>query len=181
MKSIKIRVTLSGIRPIMFDRFASMKMQLAPEDKVYQKDGNLILPAKNIMSFLSGINTESAPQRIMGKKWKTIAKAAMSFVNVTPFEIPFEREGEPIPATLVDIVEDKAIVRKGALSIPSPKERPVLALPWSLSFEIELFQNEDLNEAILKKLFDEGGITIGLGTYRGVYGKFIIDEWEIIK
>jgi hypothetical protein len=44
-----------------------------------------------------------------------------------------------------------------------------------------LFQNEDLNEAVLKKLFDDGGLTIGLGTYRGVYGKFVVDKWETIK
>jgi hypothetical protein len=181
MKSTKIAVTLNGIRPIMFDRFASMKTQLAPEDKVYQKDGNLILPAKNIMSYLSGSITESAPQRIFGKAWKPIAKAAMSFVNIDPFEIFFLRDGQSIPAEDVTIVEDKCLIKKSGLAVPSDKARPVLSLPWSLSFNLELFQNEDLNEATLKRLFVEGGITIGLGTYRGVYGKFIVENWKIEK
>jgi hypothetical protein len=158
-----------------------MKTELAPEEKVYQVDGNLVLPAKNILSFLSGINTESAPKRTMGRKWKTIAKAAMSFVNIAPFEIPFLREGKPISVDDVEIVEDKAIIMKGSLSIPSPKVRPVLPMPWSLEFELELFQNEDLNEPVLKKLFEEGGITIGFGTYRGVYGKFVVEKWEVVK
>lgn len=178
MKSMKINVTLKGIRPIMFDRFVSMKTELSPEDKVYQVQGSLVLPAKNIMSFLSAENTESAPKRIIGKKWKTICKAAMSFVDVSPFDIPFTRDGKPIAADRVEIVEDKAIVKKGTLSIPSPKQRPLLGLPWSLEFELELFQNVDLNDATLRRLFEDGGIMIGLGTYRGVYGKFLVEKWE---
>ena len=181
MKSTKINVTLKGIRPIMFDRFVSMKTESSAEDKVYSVEGMLTLPAKNIMSFLSGVNTESAPKRTMGKKWKTIAKAAMSFTNVEPFDIFFTRNGKKIAKDDVEIVEDKAIIMKGSLSIPSPKSRPVLALPWALTFEIELFQNADMNEAILRKLFEEGGITIGLGTYRGVYGKFIVEKWETVS
>ena len=178
MKSTKVNVTLKGIRPIMFDRFLSMKTELSPEDKVYQVAGSLVLPAKNIMSFLSAENTESAPKRIMGKKWKTICKAAMSFVDVSPFDVPFSRDGKAIPAGDVEIIYDKAIVKKGSLSIPSEKQRPLLSLPWSLGFTIEIFQNADLNEATLRRLFEEGGLMIGLGTYRGVYGKFIVEKWE---
>lgn len=181
MKSTLIQVMLTGIRPIMFDRFESMKTELAPEDKVYQKDGTLILPSANLVSFLGAENTESAPKRIMGKKWKVIAKAALSFVNITPFDIPFLCEGAEIPANSekITIVHGKTIVKKGQLSIPQEKERPVLSLPWALKFQLELFQNADLNEAILRRLFEEGGITIGLGTYRGVYGKFIVEEWNV--
>jgi hypothetical protein len=179
MQSTKIGVTLRGIRAIMFDRFVSMKTELAPEDKTYRaKDGNLIFPAKNIMSFLSGQNTESAPKRTMGRKWAVIAKAALSFVDATPTEILFLRDGKPIPGTEVEIVEDKGIVKKGSLAIPSPKQRPVLALPWALQFQLELFRNEDLNEPTLRRLFEEGGMTIGFGTYRGVYGKFVVERWE---
>lgn len=105
----------------------------------------------------------------------------MSFVNVTPFEVFFTRDGKKIPADQVEIVDDKAIIMKGSLSIPSPKSRPVLDLPWSLDLELELFLNADLNEATLKKLFEEGGITIGFGTYRGVYGKFIVEKWDTVK
>jgi len=179
MKSNKIKIGLRGIRPIMFDRFASMKTELAPEEKVYSVNGNLTLPSKNIMSFLTGVNTESAPKRTIGKKWKTVAKAAMSFVNIEETDIFFTRNGKNIDAKDVTIVEDKAIVMKGSLSIPSPKSRPVVAIPWELNFELELFHNDDLNDAMLKKLFEEGGLTIGFGTYRGVYGKFVVDSWVV--
>lgn len=181
MKKIKIEAGLTGTRPIMFDRFESMKTELTPLDKVYAEDGFLYLPSKNIMSFLGASNTESAPKRIMGKKWKTIAKAALSFVNIIDDKIFFIGDNGKIKkdSNQIYIDSDKAIVMKGSLAIPSPKERPVLKLPWGLNFKIELFDNVDLNEAILRRLFDEGGITIGLGTFRGVYGKFELTKWEI--
>lgn len=182
MEKITRKVTLTGMRPIMFDRYSgSMKEQLSPQDKVYKSSENpknLILPSVNIQSFLSAQNTESAPQRVIGRGWKTIAKAALTFVDINPMEIPIM--GEDGPATVDDLIIDhrKAIVKKGQLSIPSDKERPVLMTPWSMSFSLTLYKNPDLNENILKKLFDEGGIQIGLGTFRGAFGKFEVTQWE---
>ena len=68
-----------------------------------------------------------------------------------------------------------------AKGIPNPKERPVIELPWEIEFNIIHFENSDVSLITLKQLFDIGGISIGFGTYRGVYGKFIIDKWEIVK
>jgi hypothetical protein len=182
MEKITRKVTLTGIRPIMFDRYSgSMKDQLAPEDKVYQsksQPGNLVLPSVNIQSFLSAQNTESATQRVVGRGWKAVGKAALTFIDITPIEIPILRDKKP--ATVGDVVIDyrKAIIKKGALSIPSDKARPVLELPWGISFEITLYKNPDLNENLLKRIFEDGGIQIGLGTFRGAFGKFEITQWE---
>jgi len=182
MEKIIRNVTLTGIRPIMFDRYSgSMKEQLSPQDKVYRSSENpknLILPMVNIQSFLSAQNTESAPQRVIGRGWKVIAKAALTFVDITPMEIAIMKDD--IPATVDDIIIDhrKAIIKKGQLSIPSDKERPVLITPWSISFQLTLFKNPDLNENILRRLFDDGGIQIGLGTFRGAFGKFEVTQWN---
>jgi hypothetical protein len=51
-------------------------------------------------------------------------------------------------------------------------------LDWEVAFEIMLIENKDLTEHILRGLFDIGGISIGLGTYRGMYGKFEVAEWK---
>ena len=182
MEKITRQVTLTGLRPIMFDRYSgSMKESLSPLDKTYHSSTNpkeLILPSVNIQSFLSAQNTESAPQRVIGRGWKAIAKAALTFVDINPVEIPILKDG--VPATDDDVIIDhrKAIIKKGQLSIPSDKERPVLALPWSVSFELILYKNPDLNENILKRLFEDGGIQIGLGTFRGAFGKFEISQWK---
>jgi len=178
----KVQVTLAGLRPIMFDRYpGSNEEQLPPEQKVYlSEDGKLVFPAVNISSFLSSQNTESAPQRVCGKKWKAVAKAALSFVDISPIEVPFVRNGKPLTLENAGLKVDFRVARmkKGQLAIPNPKQRPVLGLPWELSFELTLFPNPDLTENILRKLFEDGGIAIGFGTYRGVYGKFAVSKWQ---
>ena len=67
---------------------------------------------------------------------------------------------------------------KGSLAIPNPKERPMLSAPWESSFKLNLLETPELNEVLLKKLFEKGGIAIGLGTFRGVFGKFKVTKWE---
>lgn len=183
MEKITRQVTITGIRPIMFDRFpGSMKSgeALAPMDKLYIQEGKIVFPAVNILSFLSSQNTESAPQRVIGRGWKAVAKAALSFVDIEPLYIPFTRDGEEltIDNAGVTIHNSVARVKKGALSIPSVKERPIIANPWELKFHITLFKNPDLNEPILRRLFEEGGLSIGFGTFRGVFGKFLVSEWK---
>ncbi len=187
---MEINVKLSGIRPVMFDRFAGMKEALDWKQKVYTSSdgkGTLIFPALNLMSFLSAQNSESAPQRIIGRGWKAIAKAALSFVSISPLEIPITCDGKPL--TVDDAVASgklkehvsKAIIMKGKLCIPSPKNRAVLSDPWEIEFIINLFEQGELNDVTLKKLFVQGGIMIGLGTYRGVFGKFKVVDFSIKK
>lgn len=185
VKVSKFSVRLRGITPIMFDRYAgSNEEQLPWRDKVYlsSTDGkSLILPAKNLSSFLSAQNTMSAPQRVMGKKWKAVAAAALSYVTFSPVEIPFMRDGKPLTIDNSGMFEDKSVARmkKGQLTIPNPKSRPVIPLDWDVEFSMVLFDNKDLTDNILRSLFEAGGIAIGLGTYRGVYGKFVVDKWEV--
>ena len=165
----------------MFDRYIGMKKQLSPLDKAYlstTSPDDLILPSLNVQSFLSAQNTESAPQRVVGRGWKQIAKAALTFVDINPFEIPILKGDRP--ATKADLIIDyrKAIIKKGALAIPSDKERPVLPLPWSMAFTLTLYDNPDLDEYTLRRLFEDGGVQIGFGTYRGAFGKFEVTKWE---
>lgn len=180
MKTIKRKVILKGITPIMFDRYGGNNdEQLPPMKKAYySSEGNLVFPALNVTSFLSSQNTESAPQRVVGKKWKTVAKAALSFVQISPFEIPILREGKPVTENDLVIMKHVARVKKGNLSVPNPKERPVLGLPWSIEFDITLWETNELSESVLQRLFEVGGLAIGIGTFRGVFGKFVVDKWE---
>jgi len=181
------KVMLSGIADIMFDRYAgNNETELPPERKMYfAADGKtLILPSANIVSFLSAQNTPSAPRRLLDpRKYKKIASAFLSYTSVSPMEIPFMRKGKPITFSGftsrgeggIYIDERVARLPKG---IPNPKVRPVLSLPWDLNFEITLFPNEDFGEELLHDMFVRGGIALGLGTFRGVYGKFKVSEWK---
>jgi len=180
------KVILSGITDIMFDRYAGdNKTELPPERKMYfLVDGKTVmLPSINIMSFLSAQNTDSAPKRFLdSREYKKICQAFLSYVSISPIEIPFTRKGKPIifdgfseDHGSIYIRKDVARLAKG---IPNPKVRPVISTPWELSFEITVFPNDEFGEDMLHDMFVKGGIAIGLGTFRGVFGKFQIKEWK---
>lgn len=184
------KVVLKGVADIMFDRYAGdNSTRLEPWQKLYFIPGDtkvIGIPALNIMSFLSAHNTNSAPKRLRDKrKYKDIANACLSFIQINPTFIPILRNGEPI--RFGRFVEDRdpesgcyihrAVARldKG---IPNPKERPVIPLPWEIAMELTLYPTREIQEQEILNLFEEGGRALGLGTFRGVFGKFIVDSWD---
>jgi hypothetical protein len=184
------RVVLCGTKGIMFDRYAGdNSTKLEPWQKFYLEPGDsrvIGMPAANIMSFLSAHNTNSAPKRLRDKrKYKDIANACLSFVEITEDFIPFTRDGNPIKLGMFENDKDqtsgawihRAVARldKG---IPNPKERPVLPTPWTLSFTLKIYPNKEIQEQEIINLFDDGGRALGLGTFRGLFGKFIVDKWD---
>ena len=194
LQKVTRSVTLRGINDIMFDRYAGdNKTQLTWSQKIYLEPGSniLCLPTSNIVSFLSAHNTNSAPKRLRdARQFKKIANACLSFVMIVspgshPQYIPFLREGKPIAVgTFGDDGEpvsglylDRRVARldKG---IPNPKERPVLPAPWELAFSLEILPNAEIKEQEIINLFSEGGLAVGLGTFRGVFGKFEVVKWE---
>ena len=189
MKSVTRKITLSGFRPIMFDRYpGDNKTELRPDQKMYLKeDGTIYLPALNIVSLLTAQNTSSAPKRFMdSRKYKVTAGGILSFTVISPDEIPFTRDGKEIVFEGFDsnevckrsgvyIRHDVARLDKG---IPNPKVRPILPSPWELNFELKYFDNSEVSEELVHNLLEKAGIAIGLGTFRGVFGKFEVSKWE---
>ena len=157
--------------------------------KLYFQPGDskvIGLPALNFMSFLTAHNTTSAPKRLRdARTFKKTCNACLSFVSVDPSFIPFSRGGKPVvfgrfesdvdPESGVYIHRSVARLDKG---IPNPKERPVLPLPWALEFELTIFPNREIKETELLNIIEEGGRALGLGTFRGLFGKFYVDRWE---
>ncbi len=187
-------VEVKGIRPIMFDRYAGDNdTKLAWHEKIYliPETNVLCLPAININSFFTAQNTASAPKRLRDKrKYKDICNAIASFVmfegpEETPEYVPILRDGKPItvgefgdseePESGLTLHRSVARLDKG---IPNPKERPMLPLDWSLIFKITIFKNNAIKEAEIRNLLIEGGLAIGFGTYRGTFGKFLVESWE---
>ena len=185
------KVKLEGFTPIMFDRYSGdNKTSLPVERKMYfLPDGrSLCIPAANISSFLSAKNTTSVAKLIGGRGFKSLADAMLGFVQIEPYLIPLARNDEAIVFNgfqdghdaISNIYVDKRVARldKG---IPNPKERPVVELPWELSFTIRLFRNDVIDEIQLKTAFKLGGMAIGIGTYRGLFGKFSVVEWREVR
>ena len=193
IETITRKVIISGIKEIMFDRYAGdNKTKLDWNQKIYLVPGTniLALPATNISSFLSAHNTNSAPKRLRDKRaYKDICNACLSFVSIDGPEqskgyIPFLRKGKPITVGnfSADVDEQSGLYMHRSVArldkgIPNPKERPVLPCPWELEFALTIYPNREIKEQEIKNLFDEGGLAIGLGTFRGVFGKFVVDSW----
>lgn len=189
-------VTIDGMMPLMFDRYAGDNdTRLTPSQKLYYgSDGRtLVIPSMNLMSFLSAKNTDSAPKRLLDSRtYKKFTEACASYVQIdAPGEkysedLVLMRDGEPIlfdkfneqevcPSSGVFIHRSVARLKDG---IPNPKVRPCLNLPWSLSFRLTMLPNDQLQEQQLKNIFEKGGVAVGIGTWRGRFGKFAVSQWE---
>lgn len=193
LETLSRDVSVEGLRPIMFDRYAGDNdTRLSWSEKIYLVPGTnvLALPIANINSFFTAQNTKSAPKLLRDKrKYKDLCNALQSYLMITsPNDteyIPFLRDGKEIEVGDFEegvepksgIVMHRSVARldKG---IPNPKERPMLPLPWALNFKIELVANSAVKESEVRNLLIEGGIALGFGTYRGVFGKFSVTRWE---
>ncbi len=190
------RVTIQGLTPLMFDRYpGDNDTKLTPAQKLYFADDGttIVLPSNNLMSFLSAKNTDSAPKRILdSRKYKKFTEACASYVLITAIgdvgceDLPICRDGEPIkfsgfgndetcPTSGVYIRRDVARLEKG---IPNPKVRPVLPLSWEISFQFQIFPNDQIQEQQVKNILEQGGLAVGIGTWRGRFGKFRVTQWE---
>ncbi len=189
-EAITRTIQLRGLTDIMFDRYpGDNDTKLEPWQKLYlggETGRTICLPSANVMSFLSAQNTDSAPKRLLdSRKYKQFALSCGSFVTVGPRMIPFLRDGKPIEfgkfagdedaASGVYIDRRVARLEKG---IPNPKVRPVLPMPWELRFTLTLLPNKQIQEQQLLNICTEGLLCIGLGTFRGQFGKAEVVLWE---
>ncbi len=182
------RVRLEGFTAIMFDRYPGDNVtELPPGQKMYfLPDGKtLCVPAANISSFLSSKNTDSVAKLMGGRQYKKLASAMLGFLVIEPTLIPLCRDDEPIVFNgFTDDRDDEAgiyVDRRVARldkGIPNPKVRPVVELDWELTFNLTLIRNQQFDEDFIKEGFRRGGLMYGLGTYRGVFGKFLVADWE---
>jgi hypothetical protein len=51
-------------------------------------------------------------------------------------------------------------------------------LDWELAFTLTIYPNKEIKEQEIMNLFIDGGVAIGLGTFRGVFGKFEVSKWD---
>jgi len=189
IKTIQRIVTIKGIADIMFDRYpGDNRTQLEPFQKLYLNEKREIcLPAMNLVSALTAENTNSFPRIIMDKrKYKDFSRAVLSYTTISPQMLNLTREGKPIVLGN-DLSEDldkesgtyiHRTVARLPKGIPNPKARPVVPLPWEIKFELTMFPNQCFKEQELKNIISQGGLSLGIGTFRGVFGKFLITAWE---
>lgn len=175
MKVQSIGVQLSGLRPLMFDRYAGdNSTQLPLAEKMYLGEKReLLIPAVNIYSLLCAENTKSVCRQFFGKNGKTIGLGIASYTSISPFDIPITMNGKDVVFDGFGkngITTHKSVARvKGG--IPNPKERPLLSGPWQLTFTIEYQDNKFCTVENLRQALSMAG-TLGLGTFRPFFGRF---------
>ncbi len=180
MKTTTIQVQLSGVRPLMFDRYpGDNNTQLQNEEKMYLDDHRrLTMPAVNLYSLLCAENTKSVCRQFFGKNGKTIALGIASYTMIEPFDVPILANGQPI---IFQGFNDQVFLHKSvarlAKGIPNNKARPTLKCPWSLDFSVEYQDNKFCTIENLRQAFQMGG-TLGLGTFRPFFGRYDLTGWK---
>ena len=187
MKITKINVRLDSLADIMFDRFVDHSKENRPaEQKLYLFEGNkLVLPAENIVAFLFGEDPVGCAKAFEAKRGKQYIRSGLSHVFIDPAFIWFLRDDKRViyKSFNVDymyIHKGSGRTKQGARSIKQEiKDRPVLCHPWSLEFQVSLVENVLIDETKLHNWFVQGGILVGLGTYRPRFGRFEVAGWEM--
>lgn len=181
----KIQCQLTGVRPLMFDRYAGdNNTSLPPQEKMYlTTERHLIVPALNLFSLLAAENTKSVCNLFFGKSRQQIALGIASYVGIDPFEIPLlGNQGEPIIFrgwnSQIYLHHAVARVKKGRGAVPMSKERPTVALPWRLEFEMSYQENKSCTLENLRQALTVGG-TLGLGTFRPYFGRYQLTKFEV--
>ena len=180
METIKINVLISGLRPMMFDRYAGdNNTQLPSSEKMYlDSQRRLIIPSLNLYSLLAAENTKSVCRQFFGKQGRTIALGISAYTDITPYEILIEDNNGPIIFSgFSEQIQIHKSVARLAKGIPNPKERPILALPWHMSFTVVYQENRQCTLENLRQAFQMGG-TLGIGTFRPYFGRYQLVKWD---
>lgn len=192
MEIVRIGVELEGLADIMFDRFYDHSGEdRPPESKMYyDEDGNVVLPATAIYSFLfRDLPPVGAIRFVEKKKAKDFLAIAKGHVIVSPALIPFtDGKGKNIRNPKFDgkrfrIVEEGGITKMsgGKIIKQEARKRPVLRLPWNLRFNLSVVKNDLVTADKLERWFNDGGFAVALGTYRPQYGRFFVKEWNVLE
>jgi len=191
MKIEKINVQLEGLSDIMFDRFFDHSGEdRPPERKLYLNEKNeVVLPAECVYSFLFRDMPPVGVIRFVEKRTaKDFIALGQAHLSIEPMLIPFtDEKGKPIKFTKFGegtkfMVNDWSAgltkLSGGKIIKQEVRKRPILKLPWNLTFELILVQNDKVTSEKLHSWFDVGGFVTALGTYRPRHGRFTVKKWD---
>ena len=185
MKEEIYKVKFIGRRPLMFDQYLGNESKAEWTEKLYiTKEGNVCFPAINLFGFLCSENSKNAVKMLHGKKAAPIVQSLSVNVRIAEQYILIKGVDQK-QLTVSDIASNTnlagqitkhiavARIKKTASTIvPNPKERPVIALPWSMEFEIGFIPDSNCRSSTLEEIFRFGGSRCGIGTFRPFFGTF---------
>lgn len=185
MKIQKIKVKLEGIKPIIFNCFVSIKDEVPTIRKVPVIDGKLAISGDRLLAFLIANKPEQPPGCIKlfmkSTEYKKVLPLVKAYVG-HQLVIPVLVDGKEVKFSDFEKSEEVKIQKDKVCGgpVPSIVERPIVE-NWSLEFQINLVENKEISLERLKEWYERGGIEVGLGASRPVYGQFTVSKFEEIK
>jgi hypothetical protein len=185
MKTETYKIKFVGTRPLMFDQYLGNESKAEWHEKLYLTTNNVVcIPAINIFGFLCSENAKNAVKMLHGKKAPPIVQSLSVNVSIVEQYIPIIG-ADNTPLTIEDVAikdgEIKQITKHCAVArikktastiVPNPKERPVIALPWSIEFTVNFEPDSNCRSATLEEILKFGGKRCGIGTFRPFFGTF---------
>jgi len=188
----EIKATYQGLVPMMMDRFADPSQTERPskkkakgrnEDdivaKLHADKKGVYVPADNIRMMLIGNKHRRGAAMILGSdiesnkgaKYLSICKGLIWVLGPND---PMKIYVEPHRKTYDDVDARSFINATGSRSMTY---RPIITLPWSLSFIIQV-TDDNIEETFVRRFFGEAGLRCGVCAYGPTFGRCIISKWE---
>lgn len=189
MKRMAIAVEISGITPLLMNRFhEAAQLQVdkgtsmtvngdrgspreQAEPKVYANaTGAPVIPGPNFFACL----VEAGRFHKVGKRQVTTGKSSLVPAAVSVMEI----DSVVMPSNWE--VDSRPVVN------PSTRGRRLCHRPrfdeWKTHFTLDV-DTDMFDPKFIRQLVDDGGLRIGLGDYRpdrkGPFGRFKVTSWEV--
>lgn len=194
---MKIKVTISGITPLLMNRFheaaevavsggtsvtfkgdKGTPRQQAEVKRYFDEDGRLYIPGPNIFACIIAAGTFHKA----GKSKLTTLRTSLIPAGVMVDDLVCnltDANGDPLTDWEVD---SRSVV------IPSTGGRIMCHRPrvddWDSTFTLDVDASM-FSPALVRAIVDDAGKKIGLGDFRparkGPFGRFVVSHWEVQK
>ena len=199
VRTILVDVSIVGLADLQFDHYYGAEQDPHDlDDKMYlDENGGLCIPSENVAHMFFGTFYASAINLVEKKmEWKKIAWQARALMAIEPNMIPILRDQKQIvhkkwskmksgrrhdPDAGLWIDNSLPRVKGGVVGGDQTKLRPTLKKPWSMDFQIRVIE-EDASPVTVEKVkrwLETGGLKVGIGTHRPVYGRFVVTRWVV--
>jgi len=189
----QVKVTLTGLIHMMHDRFFNPEELDAPRKKpkdfwrkelpykLWHDKKGVYVPSDNIRMMLIGNAHRPGAAKILGtfietKKGTEYLSFCKGCVWVVGPEDPLKVYVYPRRKTFDDYDERSFINANKSRSLT---RRPLITLPWSLSFYVQVTSNQ-FDADKVKEFFIVAGLRCGCCAYGPTFGRFKVTEWEVV-
>lgn len=190
----RINVTLRGISPLLMNRMSDEQLlalhtkekrkftapkepREAAESRLYRTTvGAPYIPAENLTACLisAGMFIKLDGKRQLSTKQSTLLPAFLAIENAY---VPLQDASGKEATWDVDMRQGRNPNGGEAVCIIRPRFDQ-----WRMNVTLSI-DMESISENVIRQLIDIAGSRIGLGDFRpqrrGVFGKFVVDQWEV--